>query len=83
MQLLLLFPGQGSQKPGMAKHLAEQFPAARAVFDEADQAAGFPLSRLCFEGLEEEVKVDSHVLDPLRMEGEAKVDEDHPLDRAR
>lgn len=55
MQLLLLFPGQGSQKPGMAKDLAEQFPAARAVFAEADAALGAPLSTLCFEGPAEEL----------------------------
>jgi [acyl-carrier-protein] S-malonyltransferase len=55
MQLLLLFPGQGSQKPGMAKDLAEQYPAARAVFAAADAALGAPLSTLCFEGPAEEL----------------------------
>jgi [acyl-carrier-protein] S-malonyltransferase len=55
MQLLLLFPGQGSQKPGMAKDLAEQYPAARAVFADADAALGAPLSTLCFEGPAEEL----------------------------
>ncbi|HEY3286670.1 MAG TPA: ACP S-malonyltransferase [Gemmatimonadaceae bacterium] len=55
MQLLLLFPGQGSQKPGMAKDLAEQYPAARAVFDAADAALGAPLSTLCFEGPADEL----------------------------
>ncbi|MBI2408963.1 MAG: ACP S-malonyltransferase [Gemmatimonadetes bacterium] len=50
MQLLLLFPGQGSQKPGMAKDLAAQLPAARDVFAAADAALGTPLSTLCFEG---------------------------------
>ncbi len=55
MQLLLLFPGQGSQKPGMAKDLAERFPAAREVFAAADAALGAPLSTLCFEGPAEEL----------------------------
>ncbi|MFA6168325.1 MAG: ACP S-malonyltransferase [Gemmatimonadaceae bacterium] len=55
MQLLLLFPGQGSQKPGMAKDLAEQFPAAHAVFADADAALGAPLSTICFEGPAEEL----------------------------
>ncbi len=55
MKLLLLFPGQGSQKPGMAKDLAGHFPAARAVFDEADAALSAPLSTLCFEGPADEL----------------------------
>ena len=55
MSLLLLFPGQGSQKPGMAKDLVEAFPAAQQVFDEADAALGASLSTLCFEGPAEEL----------------------------
>ena len=50
MNVVLLFPGQGSQKPGMGKDLAEAFPAARRVFEEVDDALGFSLSTLCFEG---------------------------------
>lgn len=48
--LAFMFPGQGSQEPGMGKALAEAFPAARRVFETADEALGEPLSRLCFEG---------------------------------
>ncbi|NJN15997.1 MAG: ACP S-malonyltransferase [Oscillochloris sp.] len=48
-----IFPGQGSQVVGMGRHLYEQMPEARAVFDEADQTLGFGLSELCFEGPEE------------------------------
>lgn len=51
-----LFPGQGSQSPGMGKALCEAFPAARAVFEEADDALGMSLSKLCFEGPEETLK---------------------------
>jgi len=51
-----LFPGQGSQHAGMGKLLAEQFPIAKRVFDEADAALAFPLSKLSFEGPEEELK---------------------------
>lgn len=50
MDVLLLFPGQGSQKPGMAKDLVEAFPAARSVFERADGALGMKLSSLCFDG---------------------------------
>lgn len=53
--VVLLFPGQGSQTPGMGQDLAERFPAAREVFLAADAAVGAPLSRLCFEGPAEEL----------------------------
>lgn len=45
-----IFPGQGSQYPGMGKDLADNFPAARKVFEEVDEALSFHISRLCFEG---------------------------------
>ena len=51
-----LFPGQGSQYAGMGKSLAEAYPEAAAVFAEADAALGFSISKLCFEGPEEELK---------------------------
>ena len=52
-----LFPGQGSQYPGMGKDLAENFPAARKVFEEVDDALGFQISRLCFEGPAEDLQL--------------------------
>jgi [acyl-carrier-protein] S-malonyltransferase len=52
-----VFPGQGSQFAGMGKSLADTWPAARAVFEEADAALGFALSRLCWEGPEEALKL--------------------------
>ncbi len=55
-RLALLFPGQGSQHPGMGKRIAETSKAARDVFDEADGVLGFSLSRLCFEGSAEELE---------------------------
>ncbi|MFI5228053.1 MAG: ACP S-malonyltransferase [Gemmatimonadales bacterium] len=55
MDVVLLFPGQGSQKPGMGKDLAEAFPAAADVFERADAALQLPLSRLCFEGPADEL----------------------------
>jgi [acyl-carrier-protein] S-malonyltransferase len=58
--LAFLFPGQGSQAVGMGKALAEAFPESRAVFDEADQALGFALSRMCFEGPEDELKLTAN-----------------------
>ncbi|HKV33220.1 MAG TPA: hypothetical protein VJP89_02755, partial [Pyrinomonadaceae bacterium] len=56
-ELAMLFPGQGSQAPGMGKELAEKFPVARRVFEEADEALGFAISRLCFEGPAEELQL--------------------------
>jgi [acyl-carrier-protein] S-malonyltransferase len=52
-----LFPGQGSQFAGMGKSLADTYPEARAVFDEADQALGFSIAKLCFEGPDEQLKL--------------------------
>ena len=52
-----LFPGQGSQYAGMGKDLAENFSLARQTFEEADEALGFKLSKLCFEGPEEDLKL--------------------------
>lgn len=52
-----VFPGQGSQAPGMGKDLAEKFAVAREVFAEADDALGFAISRLCFEGPAEELQL--------------------------
>ena len=47
-----VFPGQGSQEVGMGKNLATHHPAAREIFEKADDMLGFSLSRLCFEGPE-------------------------------
>src|ERR1700756_4522340 len=55
-KIAFVFPGQASQYPGMGKELAEKYPAARAVFDEADKLLGFSISQMCFAGSEEELK---------------------------
>lgn len=55
--MAMVFPGQGSQAPGMGKELAEKFPVARQVFEEADDALGFAISRLCFEGPAEDLQL--------------------------
>jgi [acyl-carrier-protein] S-malonyltransferase len=56
-KIAFLFPGQGSQFAGMGKALADTWPAARRVFEEAEDALGFPLSRLSFEGPEDQLKL--------------------------
>lgn len=55
-----IFPGQGSQYPGMGKELAESFKIAGETFAEADDTLGFKLSRLCFEGPEDELKLTAN-----------------------
>ncbi len=52
-----LFPGQGSQYAGMGKELAENFPIARQIFEEADEALGLKLSALCFNGPDDDLKL--------------------------
>jgi [acyl-carrier-protein] S-malonyltransferase len=59
-KVAFLFPGQGSQFAGMGKALAEAYTSARRVFEEADEALGFPISKLCFEGPEEDLKLTTN-----------------------
>jgi [acyl-carrier-protein] S-malonyltransferase len=58
--IAFVFPGQGSQYPGMGKDLAENFPAARQVFEEANDALGFDLAALCYNGPEDELKLTTN-----------------------
>lgn len=60
MSIAFLFPGQGSQSVGMGRDLVEKFPAAKAVFEEADDALGYSLSQLCFEGPEDQLKLTEY-----------------------
>ncbi|MGA2761563.1 MAG: ACP S-malonyltransferase [Candidatus Cybelea sp.] len=55
--LVFLFPGQNSQYAGMGRDLAEKFPVARRTFEEADDALGYSISNLCFEGPEDQLKL--------------------------
>lgn len=56
-KIAFLFPGQGSQHLGMGRDLHEKFPIARQTFEEADEALGFSLSKLCFEGPESQLRL--------------------------
>jgi [acyl-carrier-protein] S-malonyltransferase len=56
-KIAFIFPGQGSQAVGMGKDLAEKYPVARQTFEEADQALGYKLSQLCFEGPEDQLRL--------------------------
>jgi [acyl-carrier-protein] S-malonyltransferase len=57
MSLAYIFPGQGSQHPGMGKNLVENFPVAGQIFEEIDDALHFSVSRLCFEGSSEDLQL--------------------------
>lgn len=71
MDIVLLFPGQGSQKPGMGKDLHDAFPAARAVFERVDEALGVSLSTLCFEGPADELTLTHNAQPALLAHGAA------------
>jgi [acyl-carrier-protein] S-malonyltransferase len=60
MKIAFVFPGQGSQYAGMGREIVHRYPISRNVFHEADAALNFPISRLCFEGPEEDLKLTEH-----------------------
>ncbi len=70
-KLILLFPGQGSQKPGMCKDVADAFPAAREVWREADEALGVALSTIAFAGPAEELTLTHNAQPALLAHGAA------------
>src|SRR5271169_2514794 len=61
MKTAFVFPGQGSQYVGMGKSLADRFSAARTIFEQADQALGFSLTQLCFEGPAETLQLTENM----------------------
>jgi len=60
MKRAIVFPGQGSQKAGMGKDLAEAIPACKALFDQANEILGYDLETICFEGPQEELNKSNH-----------------------
>lgn len=66
MDIALVFPGQGSQKPGMGHDLVDAYPIAARTFRQADTALGFPLSTLCFEGPAETL-METHNAQPALL----------------
>jgi [acyl-carrier-protein] S-malonyltransferase len=71
VDIVLLFPGQGSQKAGMGKDLAAAYTPARDVFDAADRTLGFPLSKICFDGPDEELMSTRNAQPALLTHGAA------------
>ena len=71
MNVVLLFPGQGSQKPGMARDLVDTLPAARETFASVDAALGEPLSTLCFDGPGETLTLTHNAQPALLAHGAA------------
>ena len=71
MNVVLLFPGQGSQKPGMARDLVDALPAARETFATVDAALGEPLSSLCFDGPGETLTLTHNAQPALLAHGAA------------
>ncbi|MEZ4485189.1 MAG: ACP S-malonyltransferase [Syntrophotaleaceae bacterium] len=59
-KVAFIFPGQGSQHPGMGKDLADNFTVARQVFEEANDSIGFDVAKLCFEGPESDLKLTAN-----------------------
>ena len=56
-KVAFIFPGQGSQSVGMCKDLYDNYACARRTFEEADEALGFSISKLCFEGPEDQLRL--------------------------
>ena len=71
MNVVLLFPGQGSQKPGMGKDLVDRLPPARDAFAAVDAALGEPLSTLCFDGPAETLTLTHNAQPALMAHGGA------------
>ena len=71
--IAFVFPGQGSQRVGMGRALCETFPICRQTFEEADEALGDPISRLCFDGPEEQLAL-THNTQPAVLTASVAVD---------
>ncbi len=79
MSIAFTFPGQGSQAVGMGKDLADAFPEARAVFDEVDDALAQKLSKLMWEGPEDELTLTANAQPAIMAVSAIKVSESRVL----
>jgi [acyl-carrier-protein] S-malonyltransferase len=78
-----VFPGQGSQSVGMCRDLYDNVKSARAIFERADEALGIPLSKLCFEGPEDELRQTINAQPALVTAGYACLEAARELNRSK
>ena len=69
MKTAFIFPGQGAQSVGMGKDFYDNFDAAKKLFDEADDALGYSIKKMCFEGSEDDLKLTANTQPAILQRG--------------